>query len=229
MKKEILLAHQITKFGQKRVIKRPKKLLTKTLCSWCQKIFCAPRARFCSKSCSAHWRNTQVWAKENSRKSAKIAGLSNIGRKRPDAMKRMKRMNQDPEFNKKKWKGFYKWSKANPTFLHRGGNGQLTKQQKKISELTGLPMEFIIKTAPAKGIFPSLPNHYKVDLANPIKKIAIEIDGNSHLTKKWRFLDHRKTEVLNYLGWSVLRFWNKEVDQNPEEVVQKIITFITSK
>jgi hypothetical protein len=115
------------------------------------------------------------------------------------------------------------------TFLSRGGNGQLTEPQKLLARRLGLPMEYVILTAPVRGQFPSLPKHYKVDLADPARMLAIEVDGNSHNTRKWRFLDRRKTEILNALGWSVLRFSNQRVVQNTDEVVEQIQSFTISR
>lgn len=112
------------------------------------------------------------------------------------------------------------------TFLARGGNGQLTVPQKLLAERLGCPMEFAIKTAPARGMFPSLPNCYKVDLAIPEACLAIEVDGYTHKSKKWKFLDHRKTSVLSVCGWTVLRFWNEEVLKNIDSVVEKVTSTI---
>lgn len=108
------------------------------------------------------------------------------------------------------------------TFLSRGGNGKLTLPQKILAIATGMQMEYAISTSPAKGKFPSLPTSYKVDLAEPQSKLAVEVDGRSHLTKKWKFLDKRKTEVLNYLGWRVVRFSNEEVLADVGRVVKCI-------
>lgn len=121
-------------------------------------------------------------------------------------------------------------SKQGRTFLARGGNGQLTEPQKRLAERLGLSnfMEYVIETRPVKNQFPSLPNHYKVDIANPSVKLAIEVDGQSHKTKKWKFLDQRKTGILEVLEWKVLRFSNQEVIEHLEDCVQ-MVTFITSK
>lgn len=119
-------------------------------------------------------------------------------------------------------------SLAGRTFLARGGNGKLTPEQLHIHELTGLPMEYPIPTKAVRDRFESLPNCYKVDLADPTRHLAIEIDGLSHRQKLWRFLDARKTEVLIALGWSVLRFSNAEVNSNAAAVAEKIATFTTS-
>jgi very-short-patch-repair endonuclease len=54
-----------------------------------------------------------------------------------------------------------------------------------------------------------------VDLADPAVKLAIEVDGETHRTAKWKALDRRKEAILAFLGWSVLRFWNEEVRRDP--------------
>ncbi|NLH78605.1 MAG: DUF559 domain-containing protein, partial [Acidobacteria bacterium] len=113
------------------------------------------------------------------------------------------------------------------TFLARGGNGQPTKQQLALCEAMNLPMEYVIETAEVMGLFPSLPPCYKVDLAEPSVKLAIEVDGKTHRLKKWKFLDHRKTEVLTSLGWQVLRFSNKEVDENLSLCVETAMSIIS--
>lgn len=115
------------------------------------------------------------------------------------------------------------------TFLARGGKGKMTVQQMALHEATGLPMEYPITTAAVKGKFPSLPHAYMVDLADPARKLAIEVDGKTHRLRKWKFLDARKTAVLNALGWSVLRFWNQEVDTDLKGVVEKISAFTASE
>lgn len=187
--------------------------------------------RFCNTSCSAIHRNKNpkvrlnlsqkmkaVWAtKAHPRKGAKCQKSSN----------RMKKNNpmRNPDTVEKMRK-----SLQGRTFLSRGGNGKLTKPQLLLHHLSGYPMEHVIpigNRAPQSEKSP--PNHYKVDLAIPHVKIAIEIDGESHKTKLWRFLDKRKTRILNHLGWSVLRFWNQQVTENPSQTFRTIQRFTTSK
>ena len=115
------------------------------------------------------------------------------------------------------------------TFLSRGGNGQPTKPQLILADLTGLPMEYPIPTASVRDRFISLPHCYKVDLADPDAQLAIEVDGRTHDQPKWKFLDQRKTEVLNALGWTVVRFKNEEVLANPDAVVLEIEKLRKSK
>lgn len=115
-------------------------------------------------------------------------------------------------------------SSKGKTFLSRGGNGQLTKHQMMLHLATGFPMEYPINTFEVRDKFESVPNNYKVDLAIVDKKIAIEVDGASHKLKKWKFLDKRKTEILNALGWKVIRFTNEEVERNLNKCVKIILT-----
>jgi len=108
------------------------------------------------------------------------------------------------------------------TFLARGGNSKLTHQQIIVASRMGLPTEVAISTRLVREQFESLPPCYKVDVASLSHRLAIEIDGKTHRLKKWKFLDRRKTAVLNALGWTVMRFWNHEVDENLDRVILEI-------
>jgi len=52
------------------------------------------------------------------------------------------------------------------------------------------------------------------------KKLIIEVDGKIH--EKQKEQDKHGTEVLNQLGYKVIRFSNEEVLNDPEGVFQKI-------
>ena len=113
----------------------------------------------------------------------------------------------------------------------RGGNGTFTKPQLKINSKLGWIMELPIKTAPEhipvgkKRAFSanlSVPTTYKVDIGNPKTKLAIEIDGESHRGKR-KCLDLKKEKYITSLGWTVLRFTNKEVMTNFSMVLFRIL------
>lgn len=146
-------------------------------------------------------------------------GVKLRGRKNPEHSQRMLENNpmSRPEIVAK-----VRMRLAGRTFLSRGGNSKITVPQQILADALGLPMEFAITTAQVKTKFESLPNCYKVDLASPEHMLAIEVDGLTHKTKKWRFLDARKTAVLNALEWRVLRFWNQEVLEDTHRVVATI-------
>ncbi|MBI2755365.1 MAG: DUF559 domain-containing protein [Chloroflexi bacterium] len=98
----------------------------------------------------------------------------------------------------------------------RGGNGALTPQQIRLQEVLGWSAEFCIPTG--QRSWPCA----RVDLAEPALKIAVEIDGASHHTAKQKNRDMRKTAMLVALGWTVLRFWNAEVDRQLPIVLARI-------
>lgn len=92
----------------------------------------------------------------------------------------------------------------------RGGNGRgPTEPQRLLAEALGWPIELVVPTG-AKGRN-GPPSHYKLDIAHPTMKIAVEIDGGSHCSLVRREQDQRKETWLRGEGWTVLRFSNREV------------------
>lgn len=185
------------------------------------------RGMYCSKTCSNIANGAKV-DRDAIRK--RLTGNKNCtGKNRPDAALRMRERNpMSNEATREKMKK----SLSGRTFLSRGGNGQLTKPQKKLFDklmeygFSYLYTEYPISTKPVTGMFPSLPPSYKVDIGFPKVKIAIEVDGNSHKSKKWKFLDKRKTEIISSMGWRVLRFTNEDVMSNTDAVVKRIHSFM---
>ncbi|RYG33752.1 DUF559 domain-containing protein [bacterium] len=91
----------------------------------------------------------------------------------------------------------------------------------KLAEALGWKTEAIVRTAEVREKFDTpLPNHYKLDVADPERKIAVEIDGGSHTTLLAQERDARKQLALELLGWIVLRFSNRDVTERLEECVQ---------
>lgn len=60
---------------------------------------------------------------------------------------------------------------------------------------------------------------YIVDFYCPQKKLIIEIDGLQHKEKEIKIYDDERTVYLEYLHHIVLRFWNREIDNNIDKVV----------
>ncbi len=67
-------------------------------------------------------------------------------------------------------------------------------------------------------------DRFIVDFVCLSKKLVIEIDGKIHLKQKK--YDALRTEILNYLGFQVIRFSNDEIYQDPEAVAIKIKTIL---
>ncbi|MDY7026695.1 MAG: DUF559 domain-containing protein [Spirochaetota bacterium] len=105
--------------------------------------------------------------------------------------------------------------------LKRGGNGQYTSQQIKIAEALGWEMEVAVPTAES-SLLGDYPNSYKIDVADSCSRIGIEVDGHSHLKKKQKKEDRKKTDVLESLGWTIIRFWNSEIDSNLSRCVARV-------
>jgi very-short-patch-repair endonuclease len=62
--------------------------------------------------------------------------------------------------------------------------------------------------------------HYIVDFCSPSKKLVIEVDGSQHLEQEE--YDQRRTTYLESRGYKVLRFWDHEVLEDLDAVLQAI-------
>lgn len=63
---------------------------------------------------------------------------------------------------------------------------------------------------------------YRIDLAYPRQRIAIEYDGDWHRTDRTRFRrDRRKDDVLHELGWRVVRVVDTDLD-SPSEFLARL-------
>ena len=61
---------------------------------------------------------------------------------------------------------------------------------------------------------------YTADLACRQAKLIVEVDGSQHADSK---SDLVRTRALEAAGWTVIRFWNSEVDENPDGVAEAIL------
>jgi very-short-patch-repair endonuclease len=61
---------------------------------------------------------------------------------------------------------------------------------------------------------------HTVDLAHRQARLVIEIDGSQHAGS---VPDEMRTRVLEAQGWKVVRFWNSDVNANPEGVAEAIL------
>lgn len=82
-------------------------------------------------------------------------------------------------------------------------------------------MEYVVATGAPKRNRRGLPSHYKLDLALD-KKLAVEIDGASHLSSAVKKADEKKDLFLRSCGWCVLRFQNARVLTDPKGVLKEI-------
>jgi very-short-patch-repair endonuclease len=64
--------------------------------------------------------------------------------------------------------------------------------------------------------------YYILDFYSPQEKLAIELDGAAHFTKIGIRRDGVRTKFLNGLGIRIIRFENKMVFRQTEEVLKEI-------
>jgi very-short-patch-repair endonuclease len=61
---------------------------------------------------------------------------------------------------------------------------------------------------------------YVADLACRKAKLIVEIDGSQHVGSEH---DLERSRALEAQGWTLIRFWNSEVDENPDGVAEAIL------
>lgn len=103
----------------------------------------------------------------------------------------------------------------------RGGNGRpLSIPQAQLAKALGWPVEVIVVTG-LRGKTPErYPTHYKLDIAHTELRVAIEVDGRSHCSR--RPLDAKKDHFLRSRGWTVCRFTNEQVLWDVEAVASTV-------
>ena len=62
---------------------------------------------------------------------------------------------------------------------------------------------------------------YVLDFYCPSKRLAIEIDGPKHIENKE--YDIERSDYLSVFNIKVIRFWNNEINDNIDEVINKIL------
>jgi hypothetical protein len=106
----------------------------------------------------------------------------------------------------------------------KGGNGkELSLAHRVLLEELGSDYvaEFVITTsdvACGKGYA----NHYKIDIADPKRKIAIEVDGPSHSNAVIKAKDAKKQKLIEMAGWTVYRYTNQQAIQNAPSIACKL-------
>lgn len=68
--------------------------------------------------------------------------------------------------------------------------------------------------------------NYIVDFVCKDIKLVIEIDGSQHNEIQNIKYDETRTKFLNSKGYTVLRFWNNDIDKNIDGVYEKILAAI---
>jgi very-short-patch-repair endonuclease len=70
-------------------------------------------------------------------------------------------------------------------------------------------------------------DHYVVDFCCESARLIVELDGGQHALRSEA--DAARTKTLEARGYLVLRFWNNDVLQNTDGVLQNIIDTASSE
>lgn len=63
---------------------------------------------------------------------------------------------------------------------------------------------------------------FVADFCCPEKKLVIELDGDQHADPGDREYDRQRTATLQQWGYRVIRFWNTEIVENLDGVMEEI-------
>ena len=88
---------------------------------------------------------------------------------------------------------------------HRWGKGQYPTPEAVLAYEMLIPFGFEPEVKVRTNLKRPAPGWYSLDFANVQRKIAVEIDGTSHLAAVRKEADARKDAFLLGHGWSVLR------------------------
>ena len=106
---------------------------------------------------------------------------------------------------------------------NRGGKGQgASPRELKVRDALGLKMHFVLPTRKQRPF----PRHYTIDLADPSRRVAIEIDGPSHRLLSVKRSDARKARWLRSNGWTLIRVSNRDVDLRFEKTIRRLRRYL---
>lgn len=224
-------------------------------CKWCNAELSKPqiydflrgksKGTSCSKKCSMmllHWKSKENFKKENTHK-CKCCNKEFVKYTKGNipltcSLKCSSKLTSERMILENPMHNQVNIDKVRKTLVEKnhkpiiqGGNGRgaTVYQLQLYNELSkhndSFEMELIEKTKPYTEQFKS-PYHYKIDIASRFHKIAIEIDGLSHNTKKVKECDNRKTQLLNLKGWKVLRLSNLAIKNELENCAQAVLSMI---
>lgn len=208
------------------------------VCPQCKQEFLAipgsPKV-FCGRPCASKWQIMQPEYRANLYTKERNAKISEAKKRwnaeNPDAVARfIERSRANPSMHNpvSKAKVVAALKRIGNTLKFRGGNGTgpttAENALMKILEGHSPQLNFPVRTNMKSGS--GYPTSYKVDVAIPSLKLAIEADGKSHMLIIRKMQDLKKTAFLQALGWTVLRFKNSQILDFPEateELLKSII------
>lgn len=183
-------------------------------CNWCGSLIVPQESRegtkrFCNQSCAAKWkvrqpgqvekmRSPQARSAMSAKSKARWAADTPEVRAQRDRFLSLRPMD-DPAVKAK----VVKVLKEN----RHDRSPPLTEPQRLLLQVLGggWVAEYVVPLGSGRH------GAYQIDIAHAGIKVAIEVDGPSHSGPKARGRDQKKDAKLVSLGWTVLRFSNKEI------------------
>jgi len=102
----------------------------------------------------------------------------------------------------------------------RGGNGHVAPAEEALLAKLNSCWQHNI-TVPLG--WSGYPRSYKLDIADPERRVGIELDGNSHNSPSRREADLRKELLLRDRGWLLLRYSNAESYTLTDQMIEQDI------
>lgn len=68
--------------------------------------------------------------------------------------------------------------------------------------------------------------NYVADFVCEAKNLIIELDGGQHALPEAILYDKERTKYFETQKYKVIRFWNNEIDNNIDGVIEKIIEYL---
>lgn len=181
-----------------------------------------PSHRFCSQECSAKGKHRP--SKYNITEEGKLSKINHLKEQwkddkfRKTVVERMKLHNPsyNPEIVKKANISRSLNGKMHNNFKY--GNGKISPYEKKVDKklsCLGFVYNHAIPTKIARELDPDAhyANNYKPDFVHLGNKLCIEIDGAGHSSVNEKMIDAKKEKCLNILGYKVIRFSHKDIDE----------------
>lgn len=230
-------------------------MLTKN-CEWCQAEFTGEKRsivlrRFCSSKCAAFWRErdrpcsnqarlekrcAQCGARIPPERDARVrfCGQSCATKLWMSDPERVRRLQTDrkrqrcrevirrPDVQAKRLALIERQRAMGfPGLTYHNGSGPTVAQKMLFDALpVGAVMEFPVSMG-------SVGTPARVDIAIPLFRLAIEVDGHSHSIQSRKDIDAKKERVLRERGWTLLRFSNAEIVRHLPWVLARIRATVT--
>ena len=114
----------------------------------------------------------------------------------------------------------WRYKAENKTFA------RINRKQKNATRQEGVLWHCYLKNCPVQFNRQYRIENYIVDFYAPSIKLVIELDGSQHYEEKGSEYDRLRTEKMNEMGITVLRFTNPDIDKHLRRTVEQIVSVI---